>query len=143
MYVTQNNLIRLCLIRSYYRCANSKEEGCLATKTVQQKENDESGMVRLFNVDYYGQHICKKDGIIHPYVVEATHHSVPIINDNESSVSSFVNNDVHGIQDESYENLFIVPDMPKYLTDFTDIEMERSLEITCMNSPLISEDIWA
>ncbi|RCV36237.1 hypothetical protein SETIT_7G302300v2 [Setaria italica] len=129
--------------RSYYRCANSKGQGCLATKTVQQKETDGSGKVRLFNVDYYGQHICKKDGIIHPYVVETTSHSVPIVHDNQSSISTFVNNDVHGIQDESYENLFVVPDMPEYFTDFTDIEMARALEITSMNLPLISEDIWA
>ncbi|TKV99010.1 hypothetical protein SEVIR_8G011600v4 [Setaria viridis] len=129
--------------RSYYRCANSKGQGCLATKTVQQKETDGSGTVRLFDVDYYGQHICKKDGIIHPYVVETTCHSVPIVNHNQSSISTFVNNDVHGIQDENYENLFMVPDMPECLKDLTDTEMERALELTCMNLPLISEDIWA
>jgi hypothetical protein len=30
---------------------------------------------------------------------------------------SIVNNDVHGIQDESYKNLVAVPDMPEYLTE--------------------------
>ncbi|CAL4911930.1 unnamed protein product [Urochloa decumbens] len=126
--------------RSYYRCASSKGQGCLATKTVQQKETNGGGTVRLFNVDYYGQHICKKDGIIHPYDAETARHSVPIVNYNQSSISTFVNNDFHRIQDESYENLFTVPDMPEYLTD---IEMARALEITSMNLPLISEDIWA
>lgn len=66
------------LTRSYYRCAYSKEQGCPATKTVQQKESDGNGTVRLFDVDYYDQHICSSDGIVHPYVVEATHDSVPI-----------------------------------------------------------------
>ncbi|CAL4995895.1 unnamed protein product [Urochloa decumbens] len=126
--------------RSYYRCASSKGQGCLATKTVQQKETNGGGTVRLFNVDYYGQHICKKDGIIHPYVDETARHSVPIVNHNQSSISTFVNNDVHRIQDESYENLFTVPDMSEYLID---IEMAGALEITSMNLPLISEDIWA
>ncbi|CAN6357404.1 unnamed protein product [Urochloa humidicola] len=126
--------------RSYYRCASSKGQGCLATKTVQQKETNGDGTVRLFNVDYYGQHICKKDGIIHPYVVETTCSSVPVVNHNESSISAFVSNDAHRIQDESYENLFTVPGMPEYLLD---IEMATGLEITSMNLPLISEDIWA
>ncbi|CAD6255103.1 unnamed protein product [Miscanthus lutarioriparius] len=100
--------------RSYYRCAYSKEQGCPATKTVQQKkENDGNGTVRLFNVDYYGQHICKSDGIVHPCVVEATtpHDSVPIASQNQSSSSTFVNAGAHGIQDESFESLFMVPDM--------------------------------
>jgi hypothetical protein len=110
---------------------------------VQQKDTDGSGTVRLFNVDYYGQHVCKKDGIIHPYVVETTCHSVPIVNHNQSSISTFGNDGVRGIQDESYENLFMVPDMPEYLKDWADIEMARALEITSMNLPLISEDIWA
>ncbi|KAJ1264675.1 hypothetical protein BS78_08G018300 [Paspalum vaginatum] len=129
--------------RSYYRCANSKGQGCLATKTVQQKETDGSGKVRLFNVDYYGQHICKKDRIIHPYVFETAHQSVPIGNHNQSSSPMFTNNDAHGIQDESFENIFMVPGIPEYLTDFADIEMVRALEITSMKSPLIPEDLWA
>ncbi|CAN6325624.1 unnamed protein product [Urochloa humidicola] len=125
--------------RSYYRCANSRGKGCLATKTVQQKETSGNGTVRLFNVDYYGQHICKKDVTIHPCVVETTRHSVPIANHNQRSISMFVDNDVHGIQDESYENLFMVPNMPEYMTN---IEMARALEITSMNLPLIPEYTW-
>ncbi|XP_062182356.1 probable WRKY transcription factor 46 [Phragmites australis] len=122
--------------RSYYRCANSKGQGCLATKTVQQKENDGSGVVRLFNVEYYGQHICKRDDIFHPDIVKTTHHSVPLADHNQSS-SSISINDVHGIQDGSFEKLFMVPDTPEYLTD---IEMARVLEVTSMDLPQISED---
>ncbi|KAF8706375.1 hypothetical protein HU200_030639 [Digitaria exilis] len=125
--------------RSYYRCANSKEQMCLATKTVQQKETN--GMVRLFNVDYYGQHICKRDEIIHPAVVETTHHSVPIVKENQSSTSTLVNH-VHGILDGSFENSFMMPDMPEYLTEFTDIGMAKAPDITSMNLSLISEDVW-
>jgi hypothetical protein len=110
---------------------------------VQQKDTDGSGTVRLFDVDYYGQHVCKKDGIIHPYAVDTTCHSVPIVNNDQSSISMFGNDDVHGIQYESYENLFMAPDMPEYLEDLADIEMARALEITSMNLPLISEDIWS
>jgi len=49
-------LMLIWLTRSYYRCAYSKEQGCPATKTVQQKESDGNGRVRLFDVDYYDQH---------------------------------------------------------------------------------------
>lgn len=131
------------LTRSYYRCAYSKEQGCPATKTVQQKESDGNGTVRLFDVDYYDQHICSSDGIVHPYVVEATHDNVPIASQNQSSSSMVINTDAHGVQDESFETLFMVPDMPEYLTEFTDVEMASAFEITSMNSPLIPEDIWA
>jgi hypothetical protein len=131
------------LTRSYYRCANSKEQGCPATKTVQQKESDGNGPPRLFNVDYYGQHICNSDGIVHPHVVEAAHDSVATASQNQSSSSMFVNTVAHGVQDESFGSLFMVPDMPEYLTEFTDVEMARAFEITSMNSPMISEDIWA
>jgi len=132
-----------CLIRSYYRCANSKDQGCLATKTVQQKESDGSaGTVRLFDVDYYGQHICKTDDIIHPYVVETTHYTAPIANHNESSSgSTVVHNDVHEIQDESFGNLFMMPSIEEYWTDFTDTEMAGTLdEVTSL---MIFEDIWS
>lgn len=135
--------MRLCLTRSYYRCAYSKKQGCPATKTVQQKESDGNGTVMLFDVDYYSQHICNSNGIVHPYVVEATHETVPIASQNQSSSSIFVNTDGHGVQDGNFESLFMVPDMPEYLTEFTDVEMARAFEITSMNSPLIPEDIWA
>ncbi|OQU82732.1 hypothetical protein SORBI_3005G013800 [Sorghum bicolor] len=125
------------------RCAYSKEQGCPATKTVQQKENDGNGTVRLFNVNYYGQHICNSDGIVHPHVVGATQDSMPIVSQNQNSSSVFVNTDVHGVQDEIFESLFMVPDMPEYLTEFVDVEMARAFEITPMNSPMIPEDIWA
>nr|CAB3462876.1 unnamed protein product [Digitaria exilis] len=151
LYVTKAELMRFCLIRSYYRCANSKAKSCLATKTVQQKETN--GMVRLFNVDYYGQHICKRDEIIHPTIVDTAHHSAPIVKQNQSSSPALVNH-VHGILDGNFENFspacstgfensFMVPDMPEFLTDFTDNDMARALDITSMNLSLISEDIWA
>ncbi|XP_008675625.1 probable WRKY transcription factor 63 [Zea mays] len=151
--------------RNYYRCANSKDQGCPATKTVQQKETDGSGAVKLFDVDYYGQHTCNKDGVIHPYVVDTAHDSVPTVDHNQSCstpTSSAHNNGVHGIlqDDESFENLFMVPSIPEHLTDesfenlvmvssipeyyladFTDVEMaEGALEVASM---MISEDIWA
>lgn len=124
--------------RSYYRCANSKDQGCLATKTVQQKESDGSGTVRLFDVEYYGHHICKKDVVNHPCVVDTAHYySVPIANQNQSSSSpTFVHNDVYGIQDESFENLFMVPSIPEYLTDFTGIEMAGALELGYLRDDL-------
>uniref|UniRef100_A0A804NJ16 WRKY domain-containing protein n=1 Tax=Zea mays TaxID=4577 RepID=A0A804NJ16_MAIZE len=150
---------------NYYRCANSKDQGCPATKTVQQKETDGSGAVKLFDVDYYGQHTCNKDGVIHPYVVDTAHDSVPTVDHNQSCstpTSSAHNNGVHGIlqDDESFENLFMVPSIPEHLTDesfenlvmvssipeyyladFTDVEMaEGALEVASM---MISEDIWA
>jgi hypothetical protein len=121
--------------------------------------------VKLFDVDYYGQHTCNKDGVIHPYVVDTAHDSVPTVDHNQSCstpTSSAHNNGVHGIlqDDESFENLFMVPSIPEHLTDesfenlvmvssipeyyladFTDVEMaEGALEVASM---MISEDIWA
>lgn len=121
----------LCLIRSYYRCANSKEQGCTATKTVQQMETHGSKLTRLFNVDYYGQHICKRDDSVHPDDVDTAHRSVPPINQNQCDIPMLVS-EVHQVQDESLENWFMVPDMPEYLTD---VEMARVVEVA-MNLPL-------
>ncbi|KAJ1273829.1 hypothetical protein BS78_05G015000 [Paspalum vaginatum] len=130
--------------RSYYRCAYNKEQGCLATKTVQEKETDGNGTARLFNVCYYGQHICRMDGMIHPHVVETTHDSVTTVSHDQNNSSTSVDNGVHGIhQEESFGNLFMLPEMPEYLTDFADGEMANALEIASINTPLISEDIWA
>ncbi|WVZ54796.1 hypothetical protein U9M48_005542 [Paspalum notatum var. saurae] len=130
--------------RSYYRCAYNKEQGCLATKTVQEKQTDGNGTARLFNVNYYGQHICKMDGKIHPHVAETTHDSATTVSHHQNISSTSVYNGVHGIiQDESFGNLFMVPETPEYFTDFIDGEMAKALEITSINIPLISEDIWA
>ncbi|KAG0490437.1 hypothetical protein HPP92_007300 [Vanilla planifolia] len=43
--------------RSYYKCAHGKEEGCLATKTVQQLES--SADPPQFEVSYSLRHTCK------------------------------------------------------------------------------------
>lgn len=50
--------------RSYYRCTYGQEQGCKATKTVQQKDDNGAGAVYeddqvMFAVVYYGQHTCK------------------------------------------------------------------------------------
>lgn len=103
--------------------------------------------MKLFDVDYYGQHVCNSHGrIVHPNVVvePATHDDggVPIVNQSSSSSTSYA----HGVQDESFGDLFMVPDMPEYLTELTDVEMANAFGFTAsMNSPLlVSEDIlWA
>uniref|UniRef100_J3N5I9 Uncharacterized protein n=1 Tax=Oryza brachyantha TaxID=4533 RepID=J3N5I9_ORYBR len=38
-----------------------------------------NGTSRLFNIDYYGQHTCRGDGMANPYVVETIHHSTESI----------------------------------------------------------------
>ncbi|KAG8050782.1 hypothetical protein GUJ93_ZPchr0009g1828 [Zizania palustris] len=124
--------------RSYYRCANSKVQGCLATKRVQQMEDSGNGTLKLFNVNYYGQHICKGDGIANPYVVDTQHEhqNVAPINRTQCNSPTFAY-DSNGVQDERFENLFVMPNMSvsEYLTD---LEMERAFEVT-MNSPSDSE----
>ncbi|TVU27308.1 hypothetical protein EJB05_29909, partial [Eragrostis curvula] len=56
--------------RSYYRCTYRSERRCLATKTVQQQEqNDSTGNgtvteeIAKYSVVYYGDHTCKDHGI--------------------------------------------------------------------------------
>ncbi|RCV04870.1 hypothetical protein SETIT_1G036000v2 [Setaria italica] len=46
--------------RSYYRCTYRQEQGCKATKTVQQKD-DSTGTDHpvMYTVVYHGQHTCK------------------------------------------------------------------------------------
>ncbi|KAF2906347.1 hypothetical protein DAI22_12g012700 [Oryza sativa Japonica Group] len=120
--------------RSYYRCANSKVQGCPATKTVQQMDSSGNGTSKLFNVDYYGQHTCRGDGIANPYVVDTAHHSMEPINQNECN-SPTLEHEAHEVQDERFENLCMVQNMPEYLIDF---ELERAFEFI-VNSPLGSE----
>ena len=57
------------LFRSYYRCTY-KDEGCQATKHVQQKDNNDPP---LFLVTYYEQHTCKTNNnpmIITPQITQ-------------------------------------------------------------------------
>ena len=79
-----------------------KSKGVLQQRQCNRRKVMVNGTVRLFNVDYYDQHICNSDGIVHPYVVEATHDSVATASQNQSSSSMFVNTDAHGVQDESF-----------------------------------------
>ncbi|CAM0913904.1 unnamed protein product [Alopecurus aequalis] len=48
--------------RSYYRCTYVREQGCRATKTVQQQQQEAGGAnddPAKYAVVYYGQHTCK------------------------------------------------------------------------------------
>lgn len=63
------NIFACKLSRSYYRCTY-KERNCLATKTIQQhNQNDSSNDSTAgeenakYTVVYYGHHTCKGDGI--------------------------------------------------------------------------------
>ncbi|WVZ54795.1 hypothetical protein U9M48_005541 [Paspalum notatum var. saurae] len=51
--------------RSYYRCTYRQEQGCKATKTVQQQDDSSSADHPLmYTVVYHGQHTCKdNDGV--------------------------------------------------------------------------------
>ncbi|KAH7654082.1 WRKY domain-containing protein [Dioscorea alata] len=65
----QKNLQKSKLARSYYRCTY-KDEGCQATKHVQQKDNNDPP---LFLVTYYEQHTCKTSNnpmIITPQITQ-------------------------------------------------------------------------
>uniref|UniRef100_A0A0D9XWA1 WRKY domain-containing protein n=1 Tax=Leersia perrieri TaxID=77586 RepID=A0A0D9XWA1_9ORYZ len=130
----QKSISRSTHSRSYFRCANSKVQGCPATKTVQQMNSSGNGASKLFNVDYYGQHTCRGDGIANPYVVDTADHSMEPINQTKCN-SPMPEHEVHGVQDERFQNLCMVPNTPDYLIEF---EMERAFEFT-MNSPLDSE----
>ncbi|CAL4981826.1 unnamed protein product [Urochloa decumbens] len=112
--------------RSYYRCANIKAQGCRATKVVQEQESDRSGMVRLFDVGYYGQHICKKDDISNTHGFETSHEAIPRIGHNNQRSSSTLVHDIHGIEDNSFQNMVMVHDEVEYL--MKDIEMGRALD---------------
>ncbi|KAI0501834.1 hypothetical protein KFK09_016779 [Dendrobium nobile] len=63
--------------RNYYRCSHFKEQGCHATKTIQQKEgNDEPPK---FIVTYKMHHTCKSMTPIYSLFLESTTQSAPII----------------------------------------------------------------
>lgn len=49
------------ICRSYYRCTYRQEQGCKATKTVQQQDDDSTCTDHpvMFTVVYHGQHTCK------------------------------------------------------------------------------------
>ncbi|XP_008788524.2 WRKY DNA-binding transcription factor 70 [Phoenix dactylifera] len=55
--------------RSYYRCTNSKDQGCPATKTVQQEDRDSDPP--KFSVTYSMQHTCKDVDINSPFVMDS------------------------------------------------------------------------
>uniref|UniRef100_J3NAU4 Uncharacterized protein n=1 Tax=Oryza brachyantha TaxID=4533 RepID=J3NAU4_ORYBR len=93
-----------------------------------------NGTSRLFNVDYYGQHTCRGDGMANPYIVETIHHSTESINQTKCS-SPALEHEGHGVQDERLENLCMVPTIPEYSIEY---EMERAFKFS-MNSPLDSE----
>ncbi|CAL4908725.1 unnamed protein product [Urochloa decumbens] len=46
--------------REYFRCTNKYDKGCMATRQVQQSEDDPS----LYNVAYFGDHTCGKGAAI-------------------------------------------------------------------------------
>uniref|UniRef100_A0A0D9XNF1 WRKY domain-containing protein n=1 Tax=Leersia perrieri TaxID=77586 RepID=A0A0D9XNF1_9ORYZ len=127
----QKSISRSKHSRSYYRCANSKVQGCPATKTVQQMNSSGNGTLKLFNVDYYGQHTCRGDGIASPYVVDTAHHNMEPNNQTKCNSPT----PEHEVQDERFQNLCMVPNMPEHLIEF---EMERAFEFT-MNSRLDTE----
>ncbi|KAG0488727.1 hypothetical protein HPP92_007334 [Vanilla planifolia] len=59
--------------RIYYRCTHSKEQGCLARKTVQRKEGGE-GKETEFAVSYKMHHTCKStEELFSAFVVESAH----------------------------------------------------------------------
>ncbi|KAG0457705.1 hypothetical protein HPP92_022585 [Vanilla planifolia] len=58
--------------RSYYRCTHFKEQGCLATKTVQQKDDSEGDLAE-FVVAYKMHHTCKPTEASSAFVVESSH----------------------------------------------------------------------
>ncbi|PKU78083.1 probable WRKY transcription factor 3 isoform X2 [Dendrobium catenatum] len=69
--------------RSYYKCTHSKDQGCKATKTIQQKEDKISNNPPKYVVSYSVHHTCK--------AIET--HEIPIVMDslaitNEHSTSS-------------------------------------------------------
>ncbi|CAN6330952.1 unnamed protein product [Urochloa humidicola] len=58
--------------RSYYRCTYKHEQNCMATKTVQQQENNTTEPV-MYTVAYYGRHTCKANTCpAPPHVIETS-----------------------------------------------------------------------
>ncbi|KAG1338159.1 putative WRKY transcription factor 70 [Cocos nucifera] len=63
--------------RSYYRCTNSKDQGCQATKVVQQEDSDSDPP--KFIVTYSMQHTCKNVDINSPFVVDSAPSSTSLL----------------------------------------------------------------
>ncbi|XP_066336617.1 probable WRKY transcription factor 62 isoform X1 [Miscanthus floridulus] len=75
--------------RSYYRCTYRQEQGCKATKTVQQQD-DSSGAdhTLMYTVVYYGQHTCKDNDGANSSPDDSETHTTRSNSDSQSSTSS-------------------------------------------------------
>lgn len=55
--IMTTNYNTLSIFRCYYRCTHKDDQGCQATKQVQQKDNEDPPK---YVVTYNKQHTCKK-----------------------------------------------------------------------------------
>ena len=74
--------------RSYYRCTYSKEQGCKATKTVQQQdESTGTDNPVMYTVVYHGRHTCKDNNGVDSGTDESETNTQSS-NDSRSSIST-------------------------------------------------------
>jgi hypothetical protein len=115
-----------------------KRTGCMATKTVQHIENDNSSnsVVKLYNVDYFSKHTCKfGNDMVCPDIVETDSPKYSSINDKYASTRLTNHSDDHQPKnDMKPENLFAVPDMSLFSENmwhiiFEDVTMNSTFSL--------------
>ncbi|OMO53862.1 DNA-binding WRKY [Corchorus capsularis] len=110
--------------RNYFRCTHKNDQGCQATKQVQQIEDDPP----KYRTIYYGHHTCKT-------LLKASQLILDSTTSNDSSILlSFTNNTK---QDDPFFSCF--PSPVKQETKESDLQQPAS-DITCNRSSSSSSD---
>ncbi|XP_058110666.1 WRKY DNA-binding transcription factor 70-like [Magnolia sinica] len=91
--------------RSYFRCTHKNDQGCQATKQVQQTEDDGPSMYRI---TYMGHHTCK-DLLKASYMLDSTSRDSFLLNFESNSISK--------------------QEQPLFFTSYTSIKQEVNEEM--------------
>ncbi|TVU50622.1 hypothetical protein EJB05_02000, partial [Eragrostis curvula] len=124
--------------RSYYRCTYRSERRCLATKTVQQQEQNDSTSsatateeIAKYSVVYYGDHTCKDHGI---NTVQPSHQLVNM--DVQSAEMVQITTNIQEFEAE-FDLPALLEGFDSYLINCDDWELEDFAPRcnTCMSMP--------
>lgn len=97
----------VCVCRSYFRCTHKFDQGCQASKQVQQVQDDPP----LYRTTYNGQHTCDKLPLNH-------HHILPTPPD--SSIIWSFNRPVDSVKHEEVQ-IKSPPEDDDYMSPFLDL----------------------
>lgn len=100
--------------RNYYRCTHKADQGCLATKQVQQINEDDPPKYRTI---YFGRHTCQNPVKASSDQLILHQHQDSTSNDDSSILLSFANNNVD-LSTISNNKHVVVDDHDPFFTSF-------------------------